>query len=430
MPSKRDADGSAARARAAEMNQSVLRDGRSLDAVLTESGPVTDRDRGLLVALVYGTLRWHHRLQWQLERLLTARLDRRDAVLGSLLRIGLFELQFLRVPDHAAVSTCVEATRRLGLARAKGLVNAVLRRFLRERVWLDEQMQAEPVALYSHPAWLVDSLKRDWPDRWQPLLEANNQPAPMWLRVNLSCTRREDYLRELDAQGIEAQAPAEPASAVLLSVPIPQSRLPGHASGRVSVQDAGAQLAVQWLDLAPGQRVLDACAAPGGKTAHILETCDGLEDLCAIDRDAGRLETVRDTLARLGLKARLVCADARRVEDWWDGQPYDRILLDVPCSALGVIRRHPDIKLLRRPVDIDAAAAHQAELLKCLWRVLAPGGRLVYATCTVLRRENHSQVRDFLSGTEDASLGGERQLLPGEANMDGFYYACLGKQLT
>jgi 16S rRNA (cytosine967-C5)-methyltransferase len=430
LPSERGANGSAVRAEAAKLNQRVLRDGRSLDAVMARAKPFADRDRGLLAALVYGSLRWHHRLQWQLERLLTAKLARRDAVLGSLLRIGLFELQFLRVPDHAAVSTCVDAARRLGLARAKGLVNAVLRRFLRERAELDAKMQSQPVALYSHPAWLIDACKTDWPDRWQALLTANNEPAPMWLRVNRQRTSRASYLAELKRLGIDAEVPPEPASAVLLDAAIPVSRLPGYASGLVSVQDAGAQLAAGWLDLEHGQRVLDACAAPGGKAAHMLESCPDLKELWAVDADPARLETVADYLSRLGLNAKLVCADARHAEEWWDGAPFDRILLDAPCTALGVIRRHPDIKLLREPADTNAAALRQAELLDSLWGLLAPGGRLVYATCTVLRRENHSQIRDFLARTRDAVLGelGERQLLPGEANMDGFYYACLDKQ--
>ena len=429
-PESSAAAGANVRAAAAELNLRVLRDGQSLDAALAAVPSLPERDRGFLAALAYGSLRWHHRLQWQVDQLLTRKLARRDAVLGSLLRTALFELQQLRVPDHAAVSSAVEASRRLGLGRAKGLINAVLRRFLRERAALDARLSSEPVAQYSHPAWMIDRLRQDWPNRWRELLEANNQPAAMWLRVNVLRTSRDAYLRELQAAGIAAHAPHEPVSAISLDSPRATAHLPGFEAGVVSVQDAAAQLAAEYLDLKPGLRVLDACAAPGGKTAHMLEICPDLRELCAIDADAARLSVVRENLARLGLKARLVCADARQADAWWDGRPFERILLDAPCTALGIIRRHPDIKVLRQAADIEPAVQRQAELLRSLWPTLAVGGRLVYATCTVLRAENHSQIQDFLVANRDARLASERQLFPGEANMDGFYYACLDKHHT
>ncbi|HEX7079799.1 MAG TPA: 16S rRNA (cytosine(967)-C(5))-methyltransferase RsmB [Gammaproteobacteria bacterium] len=427
--------GAAARAAAARAVARVVA-GASLDDALAALPPLPERDASLARALAFGACRWHHRLEWQASRLLDRPLPRRETTLAALIRVGLLQLQSMRVPDHAAVSATVEAARLVGAPRAKGLVNAVLRRFLRERAQLDAEMAAHPTALHSHPAWLIERIRADWPDDWPAILDANNAAPPMWLRVNLARTTRERYLERLEAAGLRAERgpppPGAPA-AILLAEPLPTARLPGFAEGEVSVQDASAQLAAELLDLAPGQRVLDACAAPGGKTAHALERCGALAELWAVDRDASRLDTVRATLTRLGLtaKAKLVHGDAARPDEWWDGRPFDRVLLDAPCTALGVIRRHPDIKLLRKPDDVRRAAALQAELLAALWPLLRPGGRLVYATCTVLRAENGEQIERFLSATPDAEITAGRPPFvtrPGEANRDGFYYACIDKQ--
>jgi len=411
----------------------VLRERLDADEALAAASPgVAQRDRPLLAALAFGALRWHHRLEWQCRRLLTRPLKAGDVELAALLRIGLLQLQEMRVPEHAAVSATVDAAAALGLRGAAALVNAVLRRFQRERAELDAALADEPVARLSHPAWLIGQLEHDWPDDWRRICEQNNAPAPMWLRVNERRMTRELYLERLHAAGLGARPSAEVATAVVLDEPQPIEELPGFAAGDVSVQDVAAQRAAGFLDLAPGQRVLDACAAPGGKTGHVLEACPEIGEVWALDRNAGRLEKVRANLDRLGLSATLVVGDATRPADWWDGRAFDRILLDAPCSAVGVVRRHPDIKVLRRPEEVARAVTLQADLLRSLWPLLAPGGRLVYATCSVLRAENDAQIAAFRSEV-DASDGAGTELqcgcqtLPGDADGDGFYYACLLK---
>ena len=381
---------------------------------------------------MFGALRWHQRLEWQTARLLTKPLKPGQLELGALLEVGLLQLQEMRIPEHAAVSATVDAAALLGSRDAASLVNAVLRRFQRERAALDAALAADDEARLSHPRWLLEQLAHDWPDDWQRICAANNSPAPMWLRVNERRTTRGDYLARLKAAGFGARADEEVATAIVLDAPQPVDVLPGFAAGDASVQDVAAQRAAGFLDLAPGQRVLDACAAPGGKTGHILESCPGLDEVWALDRDARRLARVRANLDRLQLPARLVAGDATRPEGWWDGRPFDRILLDAPCSAVGVIRRHPDIKVLRRPEDVARAVVLQSRLLRALWPLLAPRGRLVYATCSVLRSENDAQIAAFLSTAEASEGPGTAQLsgcqsLPGDADGDGFYYACLLK---
>jgi 16S rRNA (cytosine967-C5)-methyltransferase len=328
------------------------------------------------------------------------------------------------------VSATVNAAALLGVRRAGGLVNAVLRRFQREREELERAAQGVPEARFAHPNWLIEALRADHPDDWAAILDANNAAPPLWLRVNLARTTRADYLRKLAAAGLDATAAADIDSAVLLAQPVGVESLPGFATGEVSVQDLSAQRVAPLLELAPGQRVLDACAAPGGKTGLILEAVAGRAEVWAVDRDAERIGLVRENLDRLGLAAELVTADATAPGDWWDGRPFDRILIDAPCSATGVIRRHPDIKVLRRPGDVERAAALQARLLRGLWPLLAPGGRLVYATCSVLRRENGEQIDAFRTeepAIEPAEGVAQLQLKPEEAAGDGFYYAWLKK---
>jgi 16S rRNA (cytosine967-C5)-methyltransferase len=427
---ERERAGAAVRAGAARIVARVVRERVAVDDAL-EAGPsFPGRDASLLAALVFGALRWHYRLEWQTARLLSRPLKARQDELAALLRIGLLQLQHFRIPEHAAVSATVDAAAELGLRGAAGLVNAVLRRYQREREALDTQIAAYDEAAFSHPRWLVDTLRRERPDEWRAILEANNAAAPMWLRVNSRRLPRAEYLERLAAAGLGARPSPEVATAVVLDEPQPVVALPGFAAGDVSVQDVAAQRAVEFLDLRPGQRVLDACAAPGGKTGHILEACD-VAEVWAVDR-AARLPLVRSNLERLGLSAKLVAGDATRPADWWDGSRFDRILLDAPCSAVGVIRRHPDIKLRRRPEDVAAVVRLQAELLRGLWPLLAPGGRLVYATCTLLMQENDAQIGTFLAadhGREPVPqlVGTPRQTLPGEALGDAFYYACMTK---
>jgi 16S rRNA (cytosine967-C5)-methyltransferase len=416
--------GAAVRAAAADLVARVVEERIAVDDWLPAAA-VAERDRALLAALVLGALRWHHRLDWQVGRLLARPLKRGQERLAALLRIGLLQLQEFRIPAHAAVSATVDAAALVGASGAAPLVNAVLRRFQREADALARAAQDEPLARFSHPAWLIEVFRSDYPADWQALLDADNAPPPMWLRVNLARTTRSAYLDTLRAAGLAGAPSGDVASAVRLEQPVGVDSLPGFAAGDVSVQDVAAQRAVGYLDLAPGQRILDACAAPGGKTGHILEAIGGRAEVFAVDRDPGRLGLVAENLSRLGLSATLVVGDAAQPGTWWDGQPFDRILLDAPCSATGVIRRHPDIKVRRRPEDVERVVPLQAAMLMALWPLLKPGGRLVYATCTVLKRENAEQIAAFRAGQSGIGDAGERQFLTGEAEGDGFYYAWL-----
>lgn len=417
----------------------VLVDGRSLSTVLpTLLGQVAESDRGLLQELVYGVLRRRWRLEALLEQLLKKPLKEREFELKALLLVGLYQLMELSIPAHAAVNETVKVVKDLKKEWARGLVNGVLRNYQRSAERLLAGIDADPQARYDHPDWLIERIGHDWPEWQEAILQANNERAPMTLRVDLTRGSRDDYLQVLDAEGIGAQADAQVESAVVLGDPVPVRALPGFDTGAVTVQDAAAQLAAVLLDPQPGERLLDACCAPGGKTGHLLELQPDLAELVAIDSDEERLRRVDDTLVRLRRAATLLAADAADSQAWWDGQPFDRILLDAPCSASGVIRRHPDIKSLRRESDIPALAEQQARLLDALWPLLAPGGRLLYATCSVLQDENSRQIESFLARTEDAlerpieaawghACSHGRQILPGEGDMDGFYYACLEK---
>lgn len=430
----------ALRATAAAAIHQVLDRGLSLEPVLAEAlEQVAPRDRGLLRELVSGSVRWAHRLLPVLDKLLTRPFKRQDRILTSLCLVGLYQLAETRVPAHAAVAETVDATAILDKQRARGLVNAVLRRFQREQTRLLAWVDRDDASRLAHPRWLLEAIREDWPDQWPDILAAGNAHAPMWLRVNRQAWSRDQALAAL----AEADCPAQPhpglPHALRLETPMESARLPGFAEGRLSVQDAAAQRAASLLAPQAGERVLDACAAPGGKSGYLLELGDGGIRLTAVDRDPDRLRSVAATLERLGLTAELVAGDAGAPATWWDGEPFDAILLDAPCSATGVIRRHPDIKHHRRQTDIAAMVATQRRLLDAAWSMLAPGGRLLYATCSLLHAENAGQVGAFLGDTSDArevSLGDDfgqacpvgRQVLPGEAGEDGFYYACLSRQ--
>lgn len=426
------------RASAARALGQVLGEGASLSTVLPPVlNQVDSLDRGLLRELCHGVCRWHPQLQAGLDRLLVRPLDPREHTIRALLLIGLYQLQHLRIPEHAAVAETVAAAGELRKPWAVGLTNAVLRAALRRRVELAEALQNDEVARTAHPLWLLERLQQDWPEDWSAIVAANNTRPPFTLRINphyrvASGGQKNGELID------QAERVANVETALMLGTAVDPMTLPGFAEGWASVQDAAAQLAAPLLDVQPGMRVLDACAAPGGKTGHLLE-CAPTLDLTALDQDAVRLQRVQENLTRLGLSARLVTGDARQPADWWDGVPYDRILLDAPCSATGVIRRHPDIKLLRRDSDIGLLASQQWTLLTSLWPLLRPGGRLLYATCSVLRQENEQVITRFLSTQTDAEeqpivaswgrrLAHGRQILPGEIGMDGFYYALLLKR--
>lgn len=425
------------RAAAGRAVAAVARRGRSLDDALGKAAVgLTGADRSLAAQLAYGTLRAWPRLDRWVDLLLARPLPERDVDVHDLLAVGLYQLEDTRVPDHAAVAATVEGVRLLGRHQYAGLVNACLRRWLRERDALKARTARVPEVVHAHPRWWLDALAADWPRDWESIVAAANQQGPMWVRVNRLHGTREAWQERLAAAG-GAGTPWEPApEALLLAAPMDVEALPGFSAGDVSVQDAAAQLAAGLLEPQPGMRVLDACAAPGGKAAHLLERCPQAE-LTALDVAPARLERVRENLTRLGLTAEVRAGDAADPAGWWDGRPYERILLDAPCTGSGVVRRHPDIKLLRRPEDVPAMAARQQALLEALWPLLAPGGKLLYATCSVFRAENSARVAAFLAAHPEARAvdlgepgwgrraGPGRQVLTGEAALDGFYYACL-----
>ncbi len=394
-------------------------------------------ERALTQELCYGVLRYYPRLAFLAALLMNRPLKRKDRDVQHLILIGLYQLIYLKVPAHAAVAETVAATRRLGKDWAAGLVNALLRGYQRRAEQLLAQADADPVARYAHPHEWLTRLKNDWPAYWQDILDANNRHPPMTLRVNTRHGSRDDYAAQLQAVGIGAHPVLKAPQALTLEKPVDVAKLPGFSTGAVSVQDAAAQLAAPLLDIAPGLRVLDACAAPGGKTAHLLESEPRLR-LLALDSDAQRLTHVQETLARLRLQADLRHGDAASPHDWWDGEAFDRILLDAPCSGSGVIRRHPDIKLLRTAQDIVSLAEQQQRLLEALWPLLAQGGILLYATCSVLMMENQHNLARFLAAHTDAreqaidanwghAQTPGRQILSGESGTDGFYFARLMK---
>lgn len=433
------------RACAAQIVASVF-NGRSLTESL-QATPCAGLQAPFIQALCYGLLREYPRQGLILERLLEKPLKPQDADIQALLLAGLYQLDAMKAPPHAVVNESVQACRTLGKDWASALVNAILRRYLREAQTLKHQQANNAEYRHAMPNWLLERLQQDWPQDWRAICAASELQAPLSLRVNLSKTGRDDYLGLLNAEGLSAQPHPWVDSALVLDQAVAVEQLPGFLQGLVSVQDAGAQLAAALLDPGPGQLVLDACAAPGGKTGHLLEWANNTLELTAVDKDPQRLARVNENLSRLGLEARCLVADitesiAETSEQPWTQARYHRILLDAPCSATGVIRRHPDIKLLRRESDIAALSRIQAQALRSLWPLLRPGGRLLYATCSLLSAENQDIISDFL--TTDASvrevkidadwghaLIHGRQILPGahhrHANSDGFFYALLEK---
>jgi len=431
--------GAAIRAQAARVLETVLDGRRSLKPVLAGvlPGVADPRDRALLEAICFTALRHRRRYEFALAQWLQRPLPRKDARVQHLLLVGLAQLDGLGLPAHAAVAATVEAVRELGFEAHSGLVNAILRRAGRERL-----PESEDLAIAtSHPDWLVERLQADWPDAYVDILAGNNDPAPLWLRVNTRRASRTELVAAFRDAKIACDSPATPARALRLPKPKPLEELPGWRGGKFSVQDGAAQLAVEALAPQPGERVLDACAAPGGKTAQIAEALiDGT--VLALDVAATRLAPIGETLARLGLAGPNVTVQLGDASDpvaWWDGVAFDAILLDAPCSATGIVRRQPDIKWHRRESDLEALVGQQARLLHALWPTLRPGGRLLYATCSVLKAENEAQVEAFLGRHLDAcalqldarygrAAGPGRQRMPGEDGMDGFFYALLEKR--
>ncbi|SRR5579885_496858 len=415
-------------------------EGRSLSDCLDSAlRTITDaRDRAFVQAVCYGVCRYYTRLDVILSHLLTKPMKAKDSDVHALLLVGLYQLMAMRIPEYAAVTETVNATDKLKKSWARGLTNAVLRGYLRQRETIEQEVQDDAEARYAHPEWWINAIKKAWPDHWQEILEANNAHPPFSLRVNQQHLARDKYMETLRLLNHKAHSIPETHSGIILETPVSTAELPGFSAGDVSVQDGAAQLAAELLDLEAKQYVLDACAAPGGKLTHLLEIEPGLSAVTAVEKDKLRMVAIKENLARLKLSAKCICHDAGDVENWWDGQLFDRILLDAPCSASGVVRRHPDIKLLRQPEDIRRLAGEQAYLLDSLWPLLKPGGLFLYVTCSIFPEENVHVLKRFFASHSDAQeeqlkvswglpveIG--RQILPGMHHMDGFYYALLRK---
>ena len=430
-----------ARTAAAKTLARVFAHNESLASLLPATLPsVAESERSFYQQLCYGSLRWFYQLNPLLSSLVPKPLKSKDSDIQAVLLIGLYQLLHSRVPDHAAIAATVEITKRLKKPWASKLVNGVLRNFQRQREQLFSEQKSNPSFISAHPKWLVNSITESWLNEASSVFDANNQQPPFSLRINPAYCSPTDYLLKLQTVNKDAKVTPFSDVGVTLAQACDVFTLPGFSEGSVSVQDEAAQLAASLLDLQPGQRVLDACCAPGGKTGHLLETQPQLGPIVALDLEQKRLTRVFENLTRLGQTDRVevICGDAAEPSKWWDGVSFDRILLDAPCSATGVIRRHPDIKLLRKPADIDKLARLQLQILQALWPLLKPGGRLVYATCSVIPLENTRVIEQFITTQADCNefrldvtWGLEqtcgRQLLPQHGGNDGFYYAVLTK---
>ena len=424
------------RAIAAQRLVDVLNGHSLTTALLTIPAALSAQDKSLVRQLCFGVLRYYFSLQAIMNHFLTKPLAKKDDDVRALILVGLYQLVYLRVPHHASVNETTTGALAIKKPWARGLINAILRGFLREPEIAERDTSEE--VIYNHPQWMINQLRADYPEDWQSICSANNQQAPMTLRINVLQTTRENYLAYLAEKQISATPSAHSVFGVHLMTPLDVQALPGFLEGKVSVQDESAQQVASLLDLQPQLRVLDACAAPGGKLCHMLELQPLLKDVVALDKDEQRCAKITQNVSRLQLSAHIKTADALALPTWWDGQLFDRILIDAPCSGSGVIRRHPDSKLLRREEDITSLALQQAELLKALWPVLAENGLLLYATCSVFHTENDAVIAGFLTQHHDArsvdiQLTQGRatpfgwQCLPQAQGGDGFYYAILRK---
>lgn len=427
------------RALAAEALADIALSGHSLREVADRAFPrlPDSRDRALLTALLNEGARWWPRYDAAIDRLLDKSIRRNDPKIHALLVIGLIQLEVLELPAYAAVAATVEAVRELRRPRLAGLVNAVLRRWQRERETLNVALDATPATRHAHPAWLAAAIARDWPGQAEAIMAASNVEPPLMLRVNRNRATREDVVERLTGADQVVELHPWLADGLVLPHSTDVTRLPGFAQGDFAVQDGAAQVPADLLGLANGQRVLDACAAPGGKACHALERAN--VHLVAVESEAKRVPRIRQNLERLGLRATVITGDAGDASGWWDGKPFDRIMIDAPCSATGVIRRRPDVRLHRREADIPALIAQQARILAACWDLLAPGGSLLYVTCSILRAENEGVVGAFVAERGDVDLvplslpvgqaaGIGWQILPGEGDLDGMYYALLRKR--
>lgn len=428
------------RALAARCTFAVIDKGRSLaDELPQQIAKVDNKDKGLLQELCYGVLRHLPELEHDVRQFIKKPLTGKQRVGHFLLLVGVYQIKYTRIPDHAAFNETVSACKPLKCEHLKGVVNGILRNFQRHQTNEDGNDTSKELPLpvaFNHPSWFIKKVQAAYPDKWQSILNANMQRPPMWLRVNQQHNQLEHYLTLLNQVDIEYTLIDKLSSAICLKTAVDVNKLPGFSEGWVSIQDGAAQQAARLLDCQPDDNVLDCCAAPGGKTCHILELTPDIEAMTAIDVEAPRLERVKENLQRLNLKAKVIAADAASTETWWDGKLYDRILLDAPCSGTGVIRRHPDIKWLRKKDDISVLTQLQQSILKSIWSLLKPGGTLLYATCSILPEENSEQIQQFISENSDAELMKMPetlntigwQILPDHHDMDGFYYAKLLKK--
>ncbi len=436
-----ETEGVQTRFSALKMTLNVLEDGRSLSSVLPEGLAQFDgRERGFVQNLVLGTLRWQLRLEGIRSQLIKKPLKAKDEDVNQLIIIGLFQILYTSIPAHAAVSSTVEVTKRLKKPWARGVVNGVLRNFMRNQEEICAAADVKPSIQFSHPQWFFKAVRKAYPEAWQTILSANNEIAPLTLRNNIRSQPLEQYSTLLDELNIAHQRHPLCQQGIMLEQSCDIAQLPGFEDGAFSVQDGAAQQAGQILAPQIGERILDACAAPGGKTSHILEYSDNKANVLALEKEPERIERLAENLYRLDLQCDYQVADARDLDAWWDQQPFDKILLDAPCSATGIIRRHPDIKWHRTEEDIQSLTEIQADILQTLWTTLKPNGHLLYATCSVLPQENSDQIKAFVQNRDDveviqvtsdkvenvAEFGW--QILPGQLGMDGFYY-CLLKKL-
>lgn len=432
------------RALAARCTFAVVDKGRSLaDELPQQLAKIEGKDKGLLQELCYGVLRHLPELEYDVREFIKKPLTGKQRVGHFLMLVGVYQIKYTRIPDHAAFNETVSACKPLKCDHLKGLINGVLRNLQRQQATKESKgSEVSPTELpdaiaFNHPSWFIKKVQLAYPEKWQDVLNANMQRPPMWLRVNQLHHNVDEYLTLLAKENIEHLLVDEKSGAIRLTEAIDVNKLPGFQQGWVSIQDGAAQQAARLLDCQPDDNVLDCCAAPGGKTCHILEYSPKIKAMTAIDIEASRLERVEENLQRLNLAANVIAADAAATpEKWWDGELFDRILLDAPCSGTGVIRRHPDIKWLRKGQDIAALGELQQDILKNIWSLLKPGGTLLYATCSILPEENSQQVQHFIEKNSDAELVGITdnatdigwQILPNDNSMDGFYYAKLVKK--
>ena len=427
------------RAAAALMIDRVVNQRQSLTRVFEQhlGHTFSSQDNAFIKELCFGVIRWYFLLEHRLEYFLNKPFKPKDSDIKQLLLIGLYQINFLNTPEHAAVSATVEACTDLKKTWAKKLVNAILRNFIRRKQ--DLTLTKQDTLQYSHPDWITEEIRKDWPEHWQEIVTENQATAPLTLRINISKTTPDHYIEKLNSAGIDVHTTEFSTQGIIIDQPCDITTLPGFQQGEFSVQDEAAQFAASLLDLKPQLRVLDACAAPGGKTSHCLELQSDLAVLVALDSNSTRLNRLQQNLERLDLQATCICGDASEPETWWDGQLFDRILLDVPCTASGIIRRHPDIKFLRQKEDLITISKTQQTILHQCWRLLDRGGKLLYSTCSVFKAENDHQIHIFLKQHSDAELqllhtewgiktDYGRQILPGRNDMDGFYYSCIIKK--